>query len=133
MIQFDNILNELKFETSRSGGKGGQGVNKIESKVCLVWKFTESLYLTQPQIERITKNGKAYVVNDFVRITSQDSRSQLDNKKQSISKLRLLLKEWLKVNKVRRKTKTPKSVIAKRLNNKKRNSDLKKSRAKPKQ
>ena len=130
MIKIINIQKEFTFETSRSGGKGGQNVNKVESKVSLVWDFENSLSISIKEKYLIKIKSKSYLCADGIRITSQKSRSQLDNKQNTIKKLEELLTVWLKVEKPRKPTKIPKSIIRKRLKNKKINSDIKKSRRK---
>lgn len=130
MISTIDIYNEFTFETSRSGGKGGQNVNKVESKVSLVWRFDDSLHLSADEKIRIREKAKSYLCAEGVRITSQKSRSQLENKENTVKKLNDLLQVWLKVEKPRRVTKIPYSGVRKRLKRKKINSDIKKSRSK---
>jgi len=131
MVNINDILKECHFETSRSGGKGGQNVNKVESKVSLVWDFEKSQYLSVDFKARIKNKAKSYLFTDGVRITSQKSRSQLENKQNSINKLEELLGIWLKEDKPRKPTKIPYGVKQKRLKNKKINSTIKKNRGKP--
>ena len=127
-ILIEQIKKECSFETARSGGKGGQHVNKTESKVTFVWDFSSSNLLDDKQKTKITEKCRTYVSGDFIRISVQETRSQLKNKKKAFYKLKELLDIALKKEKKRVKTKIPKSVIKKRLDTKKKNSDLKKSR-----
>ena len=128
MISIIDIVNEFTFETSRSGGKGGQNVNKVESKVSLLWNYEKTTLLTETEKQRLKERAKSYLCSHGIRITSQKSRSQLDNKQNTIQKLNDLLVVWLKVEKKRKPTRIPRSVKRKRLKNKKINSDIKKSR-----
>ena len=130
MYNFVDILPELKFETSRSGGKGGQNVNKVETKVSLVWDFENSPHLTVEQKQLINQRAKSYLFKDGIRISSEKSRSQLKNKQNTIIKLQNLLDEWLKIEKKRKPTKIPKGVKEKRLKSKRNKSEIKKSRGK---
>jgi len=130
MENFVDILPELKFETSRSGGKGGQNVNKVETKVSLVWDFEKSPHLTDEQKELIKLKAKSFLFKEGIRISSEKSRSQLKNKQNTIIKLQNLLDEWLKIEKKRKPTKIPKGIKEKRLKDKRNKSEIKKSRGK---
>ncbi len=127
----EDIIKELEFKTSRSGGKGGQNVNKVSSKVELIFNITDSAFFTSDQkallisrlATRLDAEGKLHVV-------SQEDRSQLLNKQRAILKLMTLLTKSLQVQKARKATKVPKSVVEKRLKNKAVQAEKKKSRKK---
>ena len=129
-ILLETIQSEFTFETSRSSGKGGQHVNKTESRVTLVWNFNNSEYLSQEEKALIKTRYKSYVSGDFIRISTEENRSQVKNKKKSIYKLKKAFEEVFKKEKPRKKTRIPKSVKAKRLKDKKFNSEIKNSRKK---
>ena len=129
-ILIEEIKKEITFETSRSSGKGGQHVNKTESRVTLVWNFIESNLLSDKQKQLISSKAKSYVSDSVIRISTEESRSQIKNKKKSIYKLKEILEDSFKVDKPRKKTKTPKSVIRKRIKDKKKTSEIKQSRKK---
>ena len=126
----EKIQSEFTFETSRSGGKGGQHVNKTESRVTLVWNFCDSEKLSEEEKELIKTKCKTYVSGAFIRISTEENRSQVKNKKLSIYKLKKKLEEAFRSEKPRKKTRIPKSVKEKRLKNKKSNSEIKNSRKK---
>lgn len=129
-LLIEEIKKEIKFETSRSSGKGGQHVNKTESRVTLVWDFMNSKLIFDSQKELINSKVTSYILGNSIRISVEESRSQLKNKKKSIYKLKSMLEEAFKMDKPRKKSKVPKSEKEKRIKNKKQNSEIKKSRKK---
>ena len=132
MIPKEELLKEVVVKTSRSGGKGGQNVNKVSSKVELVFNVAASALFTDEQkvllqerlVSRLDAEGSLHVV-------SQEDRSQLLNKQRALMKLDNLLAKSLLVQKKRKPTKVPKSVIEKRLQNKSATADKKKNRKTP--
>lgn len=129
--QFNKVLIEVSFSTARSGGPGGQHVNKTETKVILKWRMKESLVFNEEELELLKINLSSQLdTRGNIVINSSKTRSQQANKEDVIQKFRLLLEEGLIKPKERKKTKTPKSVIAKRKKDKKAQSDIKSSRKK---
>lgn len=128
----DDVLKVVTFKTSRSGGKGGQNVNKVSSKVELIFNLASATFLTEEErlllaerlAGRLDQEGNLHVV-------SQEDRSQLLNKEKTIAKLIALLKSGLHVHKKRRPTKVPKAVIKKRLEDKQSLAVKKQSRKRP--
>lgn len=128
----EDLVKVVTFKTSRSGGKGGQNVNKVSSKVELILHidssgiFTEEerLLLHERLAHRLDQEGNLHIV-------SQEDRSQLMNKERTILKLIALLKSALHIQKKRKPTKTPKSVIRKRLADKQSVSAKKEFRKRP--
>lgn len=124
---------ELAFTTSRSGGPGGQNVNKVNTKVTLKFDVKGSRVLSESEKEVLTKKLASRLTADGLLIlSSQDKRSQLQNKESVIGKFERLLVKALERRKPRRATKPSKVAVQKRLNQKKRQSDKKIWRQKPK-
>src|SRR5690606_17775316 len=115
----EELIKEFQFRTSRSGGKGGQNVNKVSSRVEVFWEVNQSLVFTEEEKERILlKLGNRINKEGFLQVVSDEDRSQLRNKQNAISRIIYLITESLKVKKPRKNTKPGKAAIAKRLNEK---------------
>jgi len=128
----EEILKTVTFKTSRSGGRGGQNVNKVSSKVELILNIDEAIFFNDDEKTLLRlKLEKRLDSEGLLHIVSQEDRSQLLNKEKTIVKLIELIKKSLQVKKTRKPTKTPKSVIENRLKNKNVNSFKKESRKKP--
>lgn len=121
-----NLDSELTFKSSRSGGKGGQNVNKVETKIELLFDVMNSRLLNGEEKKIILKKLEGRISkNGILRIVSQSERSRLLNKIISIEKFYALIETALKKEKVRKKTKLTEIEKQKRLNEK-RNKSLKK-------
>ncbi|WP_231491550.1 alternative ribosome rescue aminoacyl-tRNA hydrolase ArfB [Pedobacter sp. Leaf170] len=126
------ILKSVSFKTSRSGGKGGQNVNKVSSKVELIFNISSADFLSDEEKLLLSdKLSNRIDAEGLLHIVSQEDRSQLMNKEKTIFKLIDLIRKSLLVEKKRKRTKIPKGVIEKRLKNKAANSSKKEIRKKP--
>lgn len=127
------LKTELKFRTSRSSGPGGQSVNKVSTKVELLFNVQNSQFLFLTQKEIIAEKLKNRINNEgILYLTSDETRSQLSNKELVIERFFVLLEEALKPIKKRRPTKPSRSSKEKRLKTKKIISDKKDLRKPPK-
>ena len=120
---------EIKITFSRSSRPGGQNVNKVSTKVNLVWNIWQSRVLNIDQKQKIIKKwaDKIDKEGDFI-VASQSERSQSQNKKEAIDKLQDFVNFALKPVKKRVITKPPFWAKEKRLIEKKRRSEKKKIR-----
>jgi ribosome-associated protein len=129
MISTEQINPELKFTTSRSGGPGGQNVNKVETKVTVRWDVANSALITAEQKEIILKKLASRInAEGELMLSAQEKRSQLENKAEVIEKLQKLLTKAFEKKKARRATKPTKGSVQKRIEQKKKHGEKKKWR-----
>ncbi len=126
-----DFSSEFQFQASRSGGAGGQNVNKVSTKVELRFNVSTSSILDDFQKELIQKKCKNQINSEGeLIIVSQEERTQLRNKNTVIKKFRELLIKALTIPKKRIKVTPTAGMIAKRLKNKKIDSEKKANRGK---
>lgn len=129
--QINLLKKELKYKTSRSGGKGGQNVNKVETKVEVSFDILHSIVLTDTQKDMVLAKLKSKITEEGLLKLSEDAhRSQLANKEAVVERLIKLIQSAFIVPKKRKPTKPTKSSKVKRGENKKKRSELKASRKK---
>ena len=122
--------NEIQISASRSGGPGGQNVNKLETRVEALWNLEESAGFSVPEKNRVRAALGARVGRDgTIRVVSQRHRSQSRNREAAVERLRDLVSEALRPRKRRRPTGPTTASREERLATKRRRSTLKRERA----
>ena len=125
------LQKEITYKTSRSGGKGGQNVNKVSSKVELLFDVSKSLLFTdEEKLLLIGKLQSRFNKDGLVQVICDEERSQYLNKEKAVERLIILLSKALIKPKVRKPTKVSKQAKALRLNNKRIHAEKKDSRKK---
>ena len=121
---------ELVFKISRSGGPGGQNVNKVSTRVTLFFDVAHCESLTEGQKKQIlTRLAGRADKQGVIRVASQKHRTQKANREAAVERFRQVLAEALKRRPVRKKTKVPYAAQQRRLEEKKQRSRLKQQRA----
>jgi ribosome-associated protein len=128
----EKLMAELQFKAVRSSGAGGQNVNKVSSKVVLTFDLKNSKSVSEKEKALLEIKLESRLTNDQVLILNCDEdRSQLKNKEMVTKRFFAIIEKGLHIPKIRKATKIPKSVIRKRIKDKKNTSDVKKNRKKP--
>ena len=125
--------NEIKWRFSRSSGPGGQNVNKIESRVEIIFNLEDSKVLNNYQKAILKINLKNKLVKNILCLAVQEHRNQLLNRRLALMKFSSIIKDGLnKPFKLRKSTKPTKASQEKRIEFKKKRGELKKNRQKEK-
>lgn len=128
-IKNGDFIPELQFQTARSSGPGGQNVNKVETKVQLKFDVNNSLILSEE--EKLTLLQKASNKIDqegVLQLSSQEKRSQIQNKELVVRKFYDLLRTAFHKKKIRKASKPSKGAIEERLKSKKAQAEKKANR-----
>jgi ribosome-associated protein len=122
-------LSELEYRASRSGGPGGQHVNTSSTRIEVVWDIAASPSLDAAQRARLlTRLASRVDSAGRLRLVSSGSRSQLQNREEVTERLCSMVAAALAVPKPRKRTKPSRAAKARRLEEKRRRSDIKRTR-----
>ena len=126
-----DLQKEITYKTSRSGGKGGQNVNKVSSKVELLFSIAGSALFTDEEKERLNHKLQSRFNKDgLVQVVCDEERSQYLNKEKAVERLITILTAALHKPKARKPTKISKAAKQARLENKRLNALKKENRRK---
>ena len=128
----DKIISELQYKAVRSSGAGGQNVNKVSSKVVLTFDLntSQALSIEEKMLLEI-KIASRLTSENILILNCDEDRSQLKNKEIVTKRFLEIITAGLIVPKIRKATKIPRSVIEKRIKQKRNISEIKLSRRKP--
>jgi ribosome-associated protein len=128
----EKLISELTFKAVRSSGPGGQNVNKVASKIVLIFDLLHSKAVSEDEKTLLrTRLASKLTQDEHLLLTCDEDRSQIKNKELIIKRFLSLITKSLIVPKLRKPTKIPRSVIEKRLKNKANNALIKQNRKKP--
>ena len=118
-IDTGSLLPFVQFQTSRSGGAGGQHVNKVETKVTALFDLHAATCFSPEEKQRIgDRLANRLQADGVLQVSCQQTRSQLQNKEIALQKLVVLLSDALKEKKPRKASKPSKAAVQRRLDTK---------------
>ena len=130
-MTFIDLTSEIKFQTTRSGGKGGQNVNKVETAVIGILHIESSQFFSDEQKQLLKEKLSNSITGEgFLQVKSQTHRTQLANKGEVIKKMNALVQHTLEKKKPRIATKMSKAAKERRIESKKRKAEIKSGRQK---
>ncbi len=131
-METEKIISEIVFKAVRSSGAGGQNVNKVSSKVVLSFDLKNSQALSEEEKTLLVTKLSSRLTSECILILNCDEdRSQFKNKAIVTKRFLNIITTGLVIPKVRKATKIPKSVVRKRIKDKKNIAEIKKTRRKP--
>jgi len=122
---------ELRWRFSRSSGPGGQHVNTSDTRVELIWSLAETTVLSSTQRDLAATRLRSRLVDGRITVVSSQYRSQHRNREAALARLEDLVERAIVPPKVRRPTKPSKASARRRLDAKKRRSEIKQLRQRP--
>lgn len=126
-----DVSSEIQLQTTRSGGKGGQNINKVETAVIAYFNIASSKLFSEEQKQILSEKLSNRINSEgSLMVKAQTFRTQLENKEEAIKKINELIASALKKKKLRIATKPSKQSREKRIESKKRSSQIKEGRKK---